>query len=295
MLVSGESPRSVETLINYLVPGEVVNRRFVAPGQEVNTGTYAPYPMRVHDARPLADRFNLDEHGFVLAQRPSAVRDFMDKDEVSAVYPGEAERVIAELTGADRVVQRGWMVRTSGDIEKKRKVVGYQHQGGLQPPAGEAHIDFTQETAERMAKMSWEERFPGAPPYRRFIVTSLWRCFSPPPQDWPLAVCDPRSLRDDEGGPNTLVVVDEIPDFEAMTGPLPPEKLGPSASIFHPSPDHHWWYFSGMRREEVLLFKFYDSDHSGAWRVPHTAFHDPSFPDAGIRQSIELRSIAYFE
>jgi hypothetical protein len=50
-----------------------------------------------------------------------------------------------------------------------------------------------------------------------------------------------------------------------------------------------------MQRDEALLFKFHDSDRSVAWRVPHTAFWDPSFPDANVRESIETRIYAFFE
>ena len=48
--------------------------------------------------------------------------------------------------------------------------------------------------------------------FSRAVSTSFWRVFSPPPQDWPLAVVDFQSLDDDEGMPNTLYFVDEIPD-----------------------------------------------------------------------------------
>jgi hypothetical protein len=44
-----------------------------------------------------------------------------------------------------------------------------------------------------------------------------------------------------------------------------------------------------------VLLKFHDSDRSKALRVPHTAFRDTSFPDARPRESIEVRSVAYFE
>ena len=76
---------------------------------------------------------------------------------------------------------------------------------------------------------------------------------------------------------------------------MPNEDTVPGAAIFHYSPDHRWWYFSNMVRDEALLIKFHDSDRSRAWRTPHTAFHDPSFPDAKIRSSIELRSVAFFD
>ena len=49
-----------------------------------------------------------------------------------------------------------------------------------------------------------------------------------------------------------------------------------------------------MTRDEVLSFKFHDSDQTKPWRVPHTAFRDPSHPRAGPRHSIEFRTIAYF-
>ena len=52
---------------------------------------------------------------------------------------------------------------------------------------------------------------------------------------------------------------------------------------------------SNMQADDVLLFKFHDSDHSVTWRCPHTAFHDPSFPDAKVRESIEVRSVAFWE
>ena len=50
-----------------------------------------------------------------------------------------------------------------------------------------------------------------------------------------------------------------------------------------------------VQRDDVLLFKFHDSDHSRTWRCPHTAFHDPSFADANIRESIEVRTVAFWE
>jgi hypothetical protein len=68
-----------------------------------------------------------------------------------------------------------------------------------------------------------------------------------------------------------------------------------AAAIFHHNPAHRWWYFSNMARDEAILLKFHDSDKSRAWRTPHTAFWDTSFPDRRARESVELRSIAFFE
>jgi hypothetical protein len=177
----------------------------------------------------------------------------------------------------------------------KRQTVGYTHKGGVQPPAGEAHVDFTPACADRLARMIYQQNFPEGKGYSRFIASSLWRAFSEPPQDCPLALCDARSVGRDEGVPNTMFVVDQLPDEGTMLGAMPNEDTAMAASIFHYSPNHRWWYFPNMTRDEVVLLKFHDSDPARALRTPHTAFHDPSFPDAKPRESIEFRTIAFFE
>jgi hypothetical protein len=287
--------RTAQADISFLAPGSFVNRRFVSAGIEVNTGRYEPHRVPVYDGRPISDWFTLDRNGFVLAKHQSAVRDFHDSDEVDAVYVNEAQAIVKELTGADLVTGRGWMVRTSGDIpEPEPSEEGYQHVAGIQPPAAEAHVDFSPDFAEVMAAEIYKESFPDEKPYKRFISSSLWRAFSPPPQDTPLALCDGATVGRDEGELNALVVVDEIPDEETMLGELPEGQGRITASIFHYNPAFRWWYFSNMTRDEVILLKFHDSDPSSAMRVPHTAFRDTSFPDATLRESIEFRSFAYF-
>ncbi|MDX6417450.1 MAG: hypothetical protein QOG28_2070, partial [Trebonia sp.] len=77
---------------------------------------------------------------------------------------------------------------------------------GALPPAPDVHVDLhTTEIAHRYARVHARSELP-APSYRRALWTSLWRAFSPPPQDWPLAVCDYRSTDDAEGGTPNLPV-----------------------------------------------------------------------------------------
>lgn len=289
--------RSTDAQINYLLPGgPAVNRRFVRAGIEVNTGKYGPYPVTVRDGRTIKDQFTLDTHGFRLAEHRSSVQDFYDKGAVDTRYPAEVAEAVKSLTGADFVAVGGWMIRNSGDISrfKRSGTEPYSHQGGVQPPAGEAHIDTHPDFADRVAVAAYQRLRPGGPGYRRFIYCSFWRAFSEPPQDCPLAVCDHRSVADDEGVPNFLHVVDEIPQGEAMFAALP-DADKPAAAVFQYRPGHRWWYFSNMKRDEVLLIKFHDSDRSVAWRTPHTSFWDSSFPDRKPRASIECRAVAFFD
>jgi hypothetical protein len=87
--------------------------------------------------------------------------------------------------------------------------------------------------------------------------------------------------------------VDEIPEYLYLD--MPPDAPGASGFEFCHNPDHRWWYFPGMTRDEILFFKLNDSDESRAWRVPHTAFRDPTAQATRPRHSIEFRTIAYFE
>ena len=287
--------RTIDARINYLAPGSFINRRFVAPGEEVSTGTYEAYDVTIRDGSSIKDSFDLDTHGFVLAEHSSAITDFFDKEHVDAVYPDEVIGLVKYLTGATCVAPLGWMVRTSGDLSQyQHQTVGYTHQGGVQPPASDAHVDVTPACATSRARDVYEHNFPNGKPYNRFIISSLWRTFSPPPPDWPLAVCEGGSIGRDEGTPNTMFIVDKLPGREEMLADMPDENTAIAADVFHYNPGHRWWYFPDMNRDEVLLFKLFDSDQTRAWRVPHTAFLDKSFPDANIRQSIEARTIAYF-
>ncbi len=154
------------------------------------------------------------------------------------------------------------------------------------------YIDYGPEGAGRTAARVYAEHFPDGPGYRRVLATSFWRVFSPPPQDWPLALCDFRSVRDDEGLPNQLYFVDRIPDDPFAD--IDESKMVASGSEFHYGPDHRWCYFPDMNRDEVLFFVFHDSDHSRAWRVVHTAFRDPTVETDVPRHSIEVRTFAFF-
>jgi hypothetical protein len=273
----------VKATVDYLVPSSRINRRYVAPGAELNTGRYAPHTVFIRNGRPVQSALGLDTQGFVLAKQPSLVTDFRDKTEVDAVYSAEVERTVKVLTGADLVAPLGYVLRTSGATSSE-----------TQPPASEVHVDMTTDRAVRLAAAVYEKTFGGRPIFSRFIASSLWRPFSQPPQDWPLAVCDGTSVGDDEGVPNVMVRLAELPDPDNIPEHCENEDTLPAASIFHFNPGHRWWYFPDMTRDEVLLVKFHDSDHSKAWRAPHTSFRDPGVQNAPPRQSIEFRTIAYY-
>ncbi len=284
MTASGaaEQVTSVPGELHYLAPGSTVLRRFTAPGVSINTGDYESHVVPIRNGRPVQDTFRTDIHGFEIVHHPSAVTDFTDTARMDAAYIPEVMEFVKQRTGADEVISRGAVLR--------RAAAPGEHAS--QPQAALIHIDYSPEGAEQIAALLYAENFPDGPGYRRALATSTWRVFSPPPQDWPLALCDFRSVRDDEGMPNQLYFVDQIPD-DPM-GDVDESKAVTSGSEFHYNPDHEWWYFPEMTRDEVLFFVFHDSDHSRPWRVIHSAFRDPTIETPVPRHSIEVRSFAFF-
>lgn len=283
MVTGPAHSRAVTGELSYLAPESTVLRRFTAPGESVNTGTYRTYDMPIRNGRPVRDQFTLDRNGFALIGYASAVTDFTDREEVDRVYAGEVAELVKSRTGADRVAMLGWTLRRSAD----------PGENASQPQAALVHDDFSVAGARRRAETAYASHFPGGPGFRRALITSLWRVFSPPPQDWPLALCDYTSVGPGEGLDNRMYFVDKIP--EDLYAEMPPDAPGASGFEFHHNPGHRWWYFPDMTRDEILLFKLNDSDHARAWRVPHSAFRDPAARATQPRHSIEFRTIAYFE
>ena len=135
----------VDATVAYLVPSSRINRRYVAPGAELNTGRYAPHTVFIRNGRPVQGALGLDTQGFALAKQPSVVTNFTDKTEVDTVYSAEVERIVKVLTGADLVAPLGYVLRTSGTTSTE-----------TQPPASEVHVDMTTDRAVRLAAAMYE-------------------------------------------------------------------------------------------------------------------------------------------
>src|SRR5262249_17063797 len=115
---------------------------------------------------------------------------------------------------------------------------------------------------------------------RRFSIINVWRPIRGPLEDAPLALADAQSVAAED-----LVATDL----------LYKDRTGETYNVRH-NPPHRWFYGPAMSRDEVLLFRSYDSAEDGRARfVPHAAFEDPTEPiNALPRESIELRVLAFY-
>lgn len=274
---------SIEAVIGYLSPQSRINRFFWAPEGRLNTSITAPERVTIRNARAADHPFTLDRHGFTLARYPTALTDMRDHAAIDGLYAREVEAIAKDLTGADLVIAMGAEVRSS------------RPDGAtIQPPAARAHIDYDEATANRIAQRRYRRAVPEGPPPARFILLSIWRCFSPPPQDWPLALCDFESCEHDREVRVVKINVERLPQGDTRFAPIEGEDAMGASGLFRYNPAHRWYYYPDMTRDEIIAIKFHDSDHGRAWRAPHSAFHDESRPAANPRESIEFRVAAYF-
>jgi len=149
----------------------------------------------------------------------------------------------------------------------------------VREPVLSAHNDYTEWSGPQRAReiMGDEaERLLR----RRFAIVQVWRAIRKPIQANPLAVLDARSL---------------VPGDQLVAERRYPHRVGQTYRLKH-NPNHRWFYFPEMRRDEALVFKVYDSETDGRARfTPHTSFVDSATPPGSSpRQSIEARTMAFF-
>jgi hypothetical protein len=266
----------VEAELNYLAPMTERPRYYAfepQPGEPRSNLTPEPHQMRIHSLRPIADDLGLDVQGFALKEQRSAVQDFWDDDEVRRVYYPEAERFLAEVTGASRIF--------IFDHLQRRRVPGQEDRSrsGPRQPATRVHVDHTDRSGPQRVRDLMgdeaEELLRG-----RVQVINMWRPIRREPlRDAPLAVCDSRTVAAEDLVPSDLVYR---------------ERVGETYSVRY-NPAHRWFYTPEMRRDEVLLLKIADTRTDISARfMPHTGFTDPTTPaDAFPRESIELRTLVF--
>jgi hypothetical protein len=269
-------PPAVEAVVNYLgLMRERPRFHLWDPGKDRNV--MEPALVRIHNARPRREEFTLDGNGFELFDHRTALVNVRNSEDVRRIYEPELEQALLQITGAVRVIiTRTVFVRVAQSSTEFGAV-------GTTYPAIHVHSDCTRKSGPAMVRALLDPDDSKVWLRKRFAVYSLWRAFSPPPQDAPIAVCDTRSVSAGDVVPTDVVI-------ETAGAEMVYEGMS-----FRYSPQHRWCYFRDMHRDELLVIKAYDSDFERAWRVPHTGFLDSSAPrDAPPRLSIDVRAVAFF-
>ena len=252
-----------EALVNETFGPNNIRRR--------SSGAQEAKKVTIGDGRALAGELSLDRNGFVLVHHLTAVRDFFDAAELKSVYSPEIERLVAELSGASRVVMFDHTLRSGDEGEREARLI--------REPVLSAHNDYTEWSGpQRVRDLLPDEAETLLK--RRFAIIQVWRAINQPIRANPLALADARSI-----APEDLLISER----------RYPNRVGQTYRLKY-NAAHRWFYFPQLARDEAIVFKVYDSATDGRARfTPHTSFTDPATPPgAPPRQSIEARALAFF-
>ncbi|KAF2790153.1 hypothetical protein K505DRAFT_327760 [Melanomma pulvis-pyrius CBS 109.77] len=226
------------------------------------------HDVKIHDLRGQESNFTIDNNAFdTIANVPSKEYEFTDDEQIQRVYYPEVEKLLLDsLPGAYKVVLFDHTIRRSSP-------------DATRAPVTRVHIDQTPASAAARVKQhvpeESEKLLQG-----RYRIINVWRPLNGPVMAHPLAVADSAAVEDED-----LVPIEH----------RYPDRNGETAAVRY-NPGQKWYYWSGMKNEDRLLLKCFDSDETvGQWgRVPHTAFVDPRTPEGAIgRESIEVRALVF--
>jgi hypothetical protein len=265
----------VEASLNYLTDRteKPVNYMYQPPpGIPQRTGRYAPYAMPIFNGRPVLQQLSLDTNGFMLTRHETKVVNFYDEKEVHAVYYPEVEQLMKDVTGATKVVVFDHNVRCAPMAQRG--------ENSARTPVMVAHNDYTLKSGPQRVRDLVGADEAEALLQHRFAEINVWRPIRGPVEATPLAVCDAQSMT--------------LQDFVAMDL-IYHDRIGEVYAVAF-NPNHRWFYFPHLQRNEVLLLKGFDSANDGRARfTAHSAFEDPTTPPgAPARESIETRTLIFF-
>src|SRR5215467_2416040 len=268
-------PGFIEALLNYLVetgekPASYGGIRH-SEAEQKRKGTYQEHKMRVTNGRPLADGLSLEREGFIFVNHETKMKNFYDEAEVRSVYYAETEQLVKKMSGAARVLVFDHTLRSGDHATREEKQIS--------GPVRNAHNDYTEWSGPQRVRDLLPDEAESLLK-RRFAVLQTWRPINKPVEREPLAIADARSI-----GTRELVA----------SARIYPDRVGETCHMMF-NPDHVWYYFPNMQRNEAIVFKTFESERDGRARwTAHCAFDDPtSPPDAPPRESIEMRTLAFF-
>jgi hypothetical protein len=268
------APDAIAATLNYIVnDGSKIFTETAAPGAtDVRTGGKPDArSVTIRNGRVHARDFTIERNGFHFIPHDTAVTDFFDDAQVRGTYYAEMEALVKRESGASRVVVFDHTLRTADQAQREalkiREVVPRVHNDYTEWSGPQRVRDLLPQEADDLLA-------------RRFAIIQVWRPIRHPVETFPLAICDARTV-----SPDNMVISER----------RYPNRIGQTYAITY-NPEHAWYWFPRMRRNEALVFKVYDSLTDGRARwTAHTAFQDPtSPPNARPRESIEIRTLAFF-
>lgn len=243
------------------------------PSVVLNPPGTDPREVEIHDSWSQVGSLSADREGFELHEFTSRFDQFDDDASIHAQFHPQVVDFVKRHTGARRVIVFDHTIR-------KRLPPDLKQQTTVQRPAVLlVHSDYTPRSGpQRVRDIVPDEA--DALLQRRVAFYNVWKPLYRRVEELPLAMIDAQTQ--DEAD---LLRMDL--KYRERTGEI---------YVLRHSPRHRWHYFPQMEAQHALLLKTYDSETDGRARfMGHSAFEHPdTAPDAPRRESIEVRTMAFF-
>lgn len=273
-------PSAVRATLNYTVDNGIAPDYYFYepdPTLALNPPGTDQREVAIHDGWPEVERLSTDREGFELhrfsGEGEERFVNFDDDAAVKTVFYAQVIDFVRRHTGARRVVVFDHTLR-------KRLPADLKQQTTVQRPAVMlVHSDYTVASGPQRVRDVLPDEAE-ALLQRRVAFYNVWKPLYRRVEELPLAMCDARTH-----APEDMLRMDL--KYRERTGEI---------YVMRYSPRHRWHYFPRMEAHHALLLKTYDSMTDGRARfMGHSAFEDPtSPPDAPKRESIEVRTMAFF-
>jgi hypothetical protein len=243
----------------------------------------------------------------MLLAHKSKVIDFWDEEELVRTYYQEIQEISLALTECDRACVTAHTLRLQGDpvgdrlseTKPRARDAAFIVHNDVADTVKEQYLNMEKEGIKTILFSPVEEGGLGIPNSEVFLrgrlaIINFWRPMcSKPLRRSPLAVLDATTIGDSD------IVVCRRPMQQENESFLKFYKLPLPFinTLARPNPNHKWYYPPNMTRDELFIFKNFDSicpaPKNGVGM--HSSFSDPNTtPDAPPRESVETRVVCFW-
>lgn len=246
--------------------------------QRTTNLVYEDVQVDVNDVRTYPTSFDLNREGFTYLKHRTKLQSFTQRATIEDQYLPEIEGLIrSNVENIDRIHFFDWRLRKNAP-EVEGSVIDLNDLTNWLRPAMHVHIDQSPSAVLRRIQLQLKDDaeflLQG-----RIRVINVWRPLTNAVQDYPLAICDGSTVDRAD-----LVEADHIRR----------QYMGSTMYLKH-NQNQRFYYMSNQTKEDVLMFKNFDSDRTmPAQFAPHASFMHPDVPvDAIPRESIEVRALVF--
>ncbi|KAE9378879.1 hypothetical protein N431DRAFT_460204 [Stipitochalara longipes BDJ] len=228
-----ETEKPFQIFIN--IPDEAEDKR-------TSNLVFEDISIAIQDVRGKEENFTLDSNGFQFVRHHSSLDCFQSKHSIEDIYLPEVDALLRkEIEGVDKVFFFDWRLRNT-QPEAINGVIDLNDLTNWLRPVRHVHIDQSPSAVLNRIKHHFKEDARHLLKGRIRII-NVWRPLVNSVSDWPLAICDGTTV-----SPDDLVEADHVRR----------NYIGSTVYLKHNS-SQKFYYMNGQRKDEVLIFKNFDS------------------------------------